>query len=39
MEIRATLYRHWAASDANDSEGEHRIYQEDAVLEYRKLQI
>ena len=25
---------HWAASDANDFEVEHRIYQEDAVLEY-----
>ena len=33
-EIRAALDRHWAASDANDFEGEHRIYQEDAVLEY-----
>ena len=33
-EIRATLDRHWAASDANDFEGEHQIYQEDAVLEY-----
>ena len=26
--------RHWAASDANDLESEHRIYHEDAVLEY-----
>jgi hypothetical protein len=25
---------HWAASDANDFEAEHRIYREDAVLEY-----
>jgi hypothetical protein len=25
---------HWAASDANDFETEHRIYHEDAVLEY-----
>ena len=33
-EIRAALDRHWAASDANDFEGEHQIYQEDAVLEY-----
>src|ERR1700730_9096498 len=33
-EIRAALYRHWAASDANDFEGEHQIYGEDAVLEY-----
>jgi ketosteroid isomerase-like protein len=34
QEIRAALDRHWAASDANDLETEHRIYQEDAVLEY-----
>ena len=33
-EIRAALDSHWAASDANDFEGEHRIYREDAVLEY-----
>jgi len=33
-EVRATLDRHWAASDANDFEEEHRIYREDAVLEY-----
>jgi len=33
-EIRAALDQHWAASDANDLETEHRIYQEDAVLEY-----
>jgi len=33
-EIRAALDRHWAASDANDFEEEHRIYQEDAVLDY-----
>jgi hypothetical protein len=33
-EIRAALDRHWAASDADDFEGEHQIYQEDAVLEY-----
>ena len=33
-EIRAALNRHWAASDANDFEGEHQIYQDDAVLEY-----
>src|SRR3954451_14718213 len=32
--IRATLDRHWAASDANDLEAEHEIYREDAVLEY-----
>jgi SnoaL-like domain len=34
QEIRAALAQHWAASDANDFETEHRIYQEDAVLEY-----
>jgi ketosteroid isomerase-like protein len=33
-EIRAALDEHWAASDANDFETEHRIYREDAVLEY-----
>jgi hypothetical protein len=33
-EIRAALDRHWAASDSNDFEAEHQIYQEDAVLEY-----
>ena len=32
--IRAALKEHWAASDANDFETEHRIYREDAVLEY-----
>src|SRR6266481_10019963 len=32
--IRAALDRHWAASDANDFETEHRIYLEDEVLEY-----
>src|ERR1700683_3705532 len=33
-EIRETLDRHWAASDANDFDVEHDIYLEDAVLEY-----
>jgi hypothetical protein len=33
-EMRAALDRHWAASDANDFEGEHQIYRENAVLEY-----
>jgi len=33
-DIRAALDLHWAASDANDFEAEHRIYAEDAVLEY-----
>jgi hypothetical protein len=32
--IRAALDQHWAASDASDFETEHRIYHEDAVLEY-----
>jgi len=32
--IRAALDQHWAASDANDFETEHRIYLEEAVLEY-----
>src|ERR1700759_4198341 len=32
--IRAALDQHWAASDANDFDTEHRIYHEDAVLEY-----
>ena len=32
--IRTALDQHWAASDANDFETEHRIYHEDAVLEY-----
>ena len=34
QEIRAALDQHWAASDTNDFETEHRIYLEDAVLEY-----
>lgn len=33
-EIRAALDQHWAASDANDSETEHLIYHEDAILDY-----
>jgi hypothetical protein len=33
-EVRPALDRHWAASDANDFEEEHRIYREDAVLEF-----
>jgi hypothetical protein len=33
-DIRAALVHHWAASDANDFEGEHQIYREDAVLDY-----
>jgi len=34
QEIRAALDQHWAASDSDDFETEHRIYHEDAVLEY-----
>jgi ketosteroid isomerase-like protein len=33
-QIRAALDQHWTASDSNDFETEHRIYHEDAVLEY-----
>lgn len=33
-DVRAALMRHWAASDANQFEDEHRIYAEDAVLDY-----
>ncbi|MFK0165528.1 nuclear transport factor 2 family protein [Rhizobium sp. NPDC090279] len=33
-EIRKALDRHWTASDANDFDVEHDIYEEDAVLEY-----
>jgi hypothetical protein len=33
-EIRVALDRHWAACDANDLDGEHQIYREDAVLDY-----
>ena len=34
QQIRAALDQHWAASDAGDFETEHRIYHDDAVLEY-----
>ncbi|MGO4713227.1 nuclear transport factor 2 family protein [Bradyrhizobium sp. 2TAF24] len=34
QDIRAALDHHWAASDANDFDGEHAIYRDDAVLEY-----
>jgi len=33
-DVRGALQVHWAASDANDSDTEHRIYRSDAVLEY-----
>ena len=32
--VRATLERHWDASDAGDFRVEHEIYLEDAVLDY-----
>ena len=32
--VRDALEAHWAASDANDFDAEHRIYRSDAVLEY-----
>ena len=35
QEIRAALDQHWAASDANDFETEHRIYHEDACSNTR----
>ncbi len=37
QEIRAELDQDWAASDTNDSETEHRIYREDAALDFRIL--
>ncbi|OBB89137.1 hypothetical protein A5760_23145 [Mycobacterium colombiense] len=33
-DVRDALWRHWAASDANDFAAEHQIYRDDAVLEY-----
>jgi hypothetical protein len=33
-DVRDALLAHWAASDANAFETEHRIYRDDAVLEY-----
>lgn len=35
-DIRGALEAHWAASDANDFDAEHRIYRADAVLEYQQ---
>jgi hypothetical protein len=32
--VRVALERHWAASDANEFDAEHEIYQEDAALDY-----
>ncbi|NGX06857.1 nuclear transport factor 2 family protein [Mycobacteroides franklinii] len=34
MDPRGALEAHWAASDANDFDAEHRVYRDDAVLEY-----
>jgi hypothetical protein len=33
-DVRAALQQHWTASDANDFDTEHRIYEDHAVLEY-----
>jgi hypothetical protein len=33
-DVRALLDDHWIAADTNDFVSEHRIYHEDAVLEY-----
>jgi hypothetical protein len=33
-QVRAALSEHWAASDANDFETEHRIYHDDAILDH-----
>ena len=33
-EFLTALRAHWAASDANDFDAEHRIYRTDAILEY-----
>jgi hypothetical protein len=34
LENRDAIEQHWAASEAGDSELEHRLYAEDAVLDY-----
>ena len=34
QQIRAALDEHWAASNANDFVTEHRIYHDDALLDY-----
>jgi SnoaL-like domain len=33
-DVRGALQTHWAASDVDDFDTEHRIYRSDAVLEY-----
>ncbi len=34
VEKRQAIEQHWAASEAGDVEAEHRLYAEDAVLDY-----
>jgi hypothetical protein len=34
LEKRGAIEEHWAASESGDSELEHRVYAEDAVLDY-----
>jgi hypothetical protein len=34
LEKRRAIEQHWAASEAGDSEVEHRLYAEDATLDY-----
>ena len=34
IEKRQAIEQHWAASESGDSELEHRVYAEDAVLDY-----
>jgi hypothetical protein len=34
LRIRAAIDQHWVASEAGDSETEHAIYHEDAILDY-----
>jgi hypothetical protein len=34
LEKRQAIEQHWAASEAGDSETEHRLYAEDAILDY-----
>jgi hypothetical protein len=33
-DVRAALHLHWTASDGDDFDAEHRIYDDQAVLEY-----
>ncbi len=34
LEKRTAIEQHWSASEAGDSELEHRVYAEDAILDY-----